>query len=233
MASILWYRLKLGIAGLLYKPKVDGEVRRYIEDIKNVDLNKNVEDSRIVCIDLETTGLDLRRDHVISIGGIAVRNMALDLKDSIFLLVKYEGEMREENVLIHRITPDLLTEALDLEDALKKFVRFVKNDVVCTFSPIDHLFLDRDLKRVFNVPLLNPVVDVQKVGSRLLLLIHPYYHQVMDVGMLGLEELARRMDIPVVKRHTSLGDAYTTALILISMIKKHKIRDLKQLYSLS
>ena len=225
--------MKIKTFRLFYKPRVNGEVRRYIEEIQNVDLNKSVEDSRIVCIDLETTGLDLRGSHIISIGGIAIKNMTLDVKDSMFLLVKYEGEMREENVLIHRITPDLLTGALELGDALKKFIKFVKNDVVCSFSLFDYLFLDRDMKRIFNIPLLNLIVDAQKVGSKLLLLIHPYYHQVMNADMLGLEELAKRMEIPVVKRHTSLGDAYTTALILISMIKKHKIRTLKELYGLS
>ncbi|MFH0847917.1 MAG: 3'-5' exonuclease [archaeon] len=215
------------------RPRLDGEISEYLNRMQNVDLNKKIDDARIVCIDLETTGLHTRRSNIVSMGGIAIKKKALDVKDSIFLLVKCEGRIDRESVLVHKITPSLLTDALELDNALKNVLGFVGNDVICSFSSFDCFFLNRDLRRIFGIPLLNPTVDVQKLGRKLLLSKDPYDRQLLDAEWVGLEELAARMKVPVVSRHTSVGDAYTMALALVGLIKKYKIETVKQLYALS
>ncbi len=233
MGSILWLKLRNKILRFLYRNVEDEELKEYIRSFEGVRLNVKLEEARIVCLDIETTGLDLSRSEIVSIGAIGVRGLKVDLEDSFFTLVKSGGEITEESIKIHKITPDLLANAVRLKEALKGFLRFIKSDPICTFSPFDVLMINRDLKRLFGITLLNPFIDVQKLGEKSLLIIHPYYHQIMNIGGMSLEELATRLEIPIFARHTSLGDAYTTSLMLINIIKKKGIRTLEELYMLS
>ncbi len=232
MASILWLKLKLKLAKLFVRPKIDDVISKYLDGFNELDLDVDLKDTRIVCVDIETTGLDVRKCEIVSIGAIGIKNLDVDLNDSLLVLVK-SGNVTEESIKIHKITPDLLVDAYELTDALKEFLKFVGKDVICTFSLFDYLVLNRDLRKCFDIPLLNPIIDVQRLGKKLLSIIHPYYHYLMDVSAMSLEELARRLEIPIVARHTSLGDAFTTSLILLSIVKKNKIKTLKELYRLS
>ncbi|MFH0848832.1 MAG: 3'-5' exonuclease [archaeon] len=233
MGSVLWYRSKSKVLRQTSNPSGDVEVSAYLRKAQNVNLDKNIDDARLCCIDLETSGLDLKRSSIISIGGIAIKKRTLDVKDSLFLLVKNEGEMNRESVLIHKITPSLLRSASELDIALKRFLEFIGNDVICAFSPIDSLLLNRDLKRVFGIRLLNPIVDVQKLARALLPSEENFNTDLLDEGWFGLEELTTRIGIPMVQRHTSLGDSYTMALAVVCLIKKYRFETLRELCQLS
>jgi DNA polymerase-3 subunit epsilon len=201
--------------------------------MQDVDLNKRIDDARIVCIGLETTGLDAKKSNIISISGVTIKKKAVDVKDSILLLVRHEGIMDRQSVLVHKMSPRLPTDALELDNALKNVLEYVGNDVVCSFSSFDCFFLNRDFRRIFGTPLLKPTVDVQKLGRKLLLSKDQYNPQLLATEWLSLEELAGRMKMSVVRRHTSVGDAYTMALALVGLIKKYRIETVKQLYALS
>lgn len=233
MGSILWLKLRNKILRFLYRKIEDEELKEYIRSFERLELDMELDKSRIVCLDIETTGLDLNKSEIISIGAIGVKGLKVDLEDSFFTLVKSKGKMTKESIKIHKITPDLLVNAARLKEALKEFLKFVKSDPICTFSPFDVFMINRDLKKLYGITLLNPFIDVQKLGEKSLLIIHPYYHQIMNIGAMSLEELAIRLEIPVFARHTSLGDAYTTSLMLINIIKKKGIRTLEELYMLS
>ena len=233
MGSILWLKLRNKILRFIYRSVKDEVLKEYLRSFKELKLDVELEKVRIVCLDIETTGLDLNKSEIVSIGAVSVKGLKIDLEDSFFTLVRSRGEVSEESIKIHKITPDLLVNATRLREALKGFLKFVRSDPICTFSPFDVLMINRDLKRLFGITLLNPFIDVQKLGEKSLLIIHPYYHQIMNIGGMSLEELATRLEIPIFARHTSLGDAYTTSLMLINIIKKKGIRTLEELYMLS
>ena len=80
------------------------------------------EDLVIVSLDLETTGLDPRRDKIISYGLVEIRHMTIKLETSRHQLVSIDEEIPEESAVIHQITDDKMATGIPIENADRKSV---------------------------------------------------------------------------------------------------------------
>ena len=68
-------------------------------------LKKNFEDVRFVVLDTETTGLDTKKDEVLSIGAIAVKQKTIKVQDSFEIVLKNTcSTLDAETVEIHGLT---------------------------------------------------------------------------------------------------------------------------------
>ena len=59
--------------------------------------------TRFVVVDVETSGLDLRSDRLLSIGAVAVEAGAIHPADSIELVLRQTQESGHDNILLHGI----------------------------------------------------------------------------------------------------------------------------------
>eukprot|EP00456_Euglypha_rotunda_P005525 TRINITY_DN109366_c0_g1_i1.p1 TRINITY_DN109366_c0_g1~~TRINITY_DN109366_c0_g1_i1.p1 ORF type:complete len:145 (-),score=42.36 TRINITY_DN109366_c0_g1_i1:10-444(-) len=87
-----------------------------------------IEQVRFVVLDSETTGLDTRRDKIITIGAIAVIDGEILLEDSFEAMCKLD--YNRSSVTIHGITRDETKGALDESVALAQFLDFLKDGVI-------------------------------------------------------------------------------------------------------
>src|SRR5947199_7384781 len=71
---------------------------------------------RFVVLDTETTGLDPKRDRLITIGAVAVRGGEILLDDSFEVLLKLA--YNNSSVTVHGITRDEALEGIDEHEAL-------------------------------------------------------------------------------------------------------------------
>lgn len=55
-------------------------------------------------LDTETTGLDLKKDEVISIGAYKIKNLELNFTDFFIVYFKVDLEKAEESIKVHGIT---------------------------------------------------------------------------------------------------------------------------------
>ena len=55
-------------------------------------------------LDVETTGLNLMKDTLISIGAVAVVNGHIVLADSFYVVLQQRESSRKENILVHGIS---------------------------------------------------------------------------------------------------------------------------------
>ena len=56
-----------------------------------------------IAIDCETTGLDVRRDEIISIAAIPIKDMKLLTSERLELLIKPKQELSAQSVRVHRL----------------------------------------------------------------------------------------------------------------------------------
>jgi DNA polymerase-3 subunit epsilon len=168
---------------------------------------------RFVVVDLETTGLDLKTDRVISVGAFRIENGRIRLGDSFHELVDPGRDIPAESILVHGIVPDRIENARPAWAVFDDFIDYLGQDVlVAHHARFDLYFLNRVMRRRYGFKIQNPVLDT----------ILMCRHALPDPDFIGVQREARRcsldaliqhfnLDVP--ERHTALGDALATALI--------------------
>ncbi|MBE5870911.1 MAG: 3'-5' exonuclease [Lachnospiraceae bacterium] len=95
-----------------------------------------------VVVDLETTGLDPKKDKIIEIGALKIRNG--EAVDSFSQLVNPGRKLEQHIIKITGITDEELQKALYIEEILPKFLEFAKEDDLIGHSVLfDYSFLKR------------------------------------------------------------------------------------------
>jgi DNA polymerase-3 subunit epsilon len=168
-----------------------------------------------VVIDTELTGLDEKKDSIVSLGAVRMKDGGIDLGDTFYRLVSPRTELTAQSVVIHEITPSEVAAEPGIADVLGAFLDFCGNAVlVGHFVAIDLDFLNRELKRAGRQKIANPVIDTfsiyewlrkrNKTGNCPATLFSGY----------RLYEIVKYFGIAVNGAHNALMDAFITAQLL-------------------
>ena len=80
-------------------------VVKYLQDFEQVDPNAPVQEARYVVFDTELTGLNIKKDSIVSIGALKMRGGKIDLNETYYRVVDPKAMFTGQSVLIHGITP--------------------------------------------------------------------------------------------------------------------------------
>jgi|APCry1669189204_1035204.scaffolds.fasta_scaffold02996_4 DNA polymerase-3 subunit epsilon len=179
-----------------------------------------IETAVFVVFDTELTGLNPRRNHIVSIGAVTVRNMKIVPHESFYSIIKPKGEVISTATFIHRLTPEKLLDAPSMEEVLPKFVEFCGTSILVGHQlQIDLPFLRKACRRVVGAMVPNPFIDTIRLarccGKQIAKL-----GATQSVGDISydLGSLARRLGLPLFPQHDALGDAIQTAYLLLRLI---------------
>jgi DNA polymerase-3 subunit epsilon len=171
---------------------------------------------RFVVLDCETTGLDPRRDRIISIGAVAVTGGEIDLGDSFQTLLRVLHNTAA--TLVHGITRDETREGVAEPEALAALLTYLHDGVIVGHHIGHDLgMIDAALARHEAPGLLNRHIDTAQL-ARLLQADGAFAGQP-SLEDLSLDGLCRRFDIVPYDRHTAPGDAFLTAQILLRLLR--------------
>lgn len=174
---------------------------------------KNIEDTRFVIIDTETTGLDLVDDRILSIGAIGIFNNVIDVADSFEIYLK-QNEFKAETVKIHGILKEGNLTKLRESEAIENFIEFIGNSVlVAHHIAFDIEMINTALKRLELPKLKNKMIDTGILYKKL---------EGKKDSHFNLDVLCKEFNIPKHDRHTAAGDAFITALLFLKIISKLK-----------
>lgn len=162
-------------------------------------------------LDTETTGLDPRGgDAIVSIGAVRVDRGRVREDDSFDRLVDPGRRIPAVATSVHGITNEMVAGRSRLPAVLGDLSRFAEDTVLVGHDiAFDLAFLRPEQERA-GVELPTRVLDILLLSS----VLHP-----AEGESHSLDSLARRYDIPVLGRHTALGDALVTAEIFVRMIE--------------
>lgn len=174
---------------------------------------KSIETTRFVVFDTETTGLDVIKDRILSIGAISIINNTLDVSDSFEIYLK-QIEFNAETVEIHGLLKEGNLTKKTEKEAIELFIEFLGNSVlVAHHTAFDIEMINAALKRL-NLPnLKNKRIDTGILYKKL---------EGKKDGHFNLDVLCKEFNIPKHDRHTASGDAYITALLFLKIISKLK-----------
>ena len=190
-------------------------------------------ESRYVVLDTELTGLDDRKDDIVSIGAVRMQGGRIEIGDTFHELVNPSAVLDARSVVIHGITPSQLETKPRIDVVLAAFADYVGGAVLVGHClSIDLAFLNRDARRLTGGCFRNPAVDTLSLYGWLRHRFPDNPALAASLPGLSLFELARLFEIPVAEGHTALGDAYLTAQLFqrfLPLLVEAGVSDLKGL----
>lgn len=177
----------------------------------------------VVC-DTELTGLDKKKDELISIGAVMIKDLQIDLSSMFHRFVRPKNLDHTQATLVHRITPEQLENAEAMEDVLPKFVEYIYGSLLVGHHlSLDMHFLNKATREVMGGTLSNPGVDTMRMaqGYKRVQLGHYHEHNPRTISY-NLDDLGKEYNLPVFKPHDALEDALQTAYLFLFLIKKFR-----------
>lgn len=194
--------------------RLPDEARANLLVLDGLNGRASVLKQRYVVVDLETTGLNHNRDRVVSVGAFRVVDGHIRLGEVFNELANPGRGIPVESIKVHGITPDNIRDARPAWEVFRDFLDYLGRDIVVAhFARFDMFFLNRVMRAQYGMRLQNLVVDTVLMCRAALIEPDPY-GQKKGAKRCSLDALAARYGLEVPERHTALGDAMATALIL-------------------
>jgi DNA polymerase-3 subunit epsilon len=159
--------------------------------------------------DTETTGLQPSAgDEIIQIGATRIVAGKLRREDCFEQLVDPQRDIPAASIPIHGITPEMVQGAPGIDVVLPAFHAFAQDTVLVAHNAaFDMRFLELKQART-GLAFDQPVLDTLLLSA----VVHPQQESHR------LEAIAERFGVPVLGRHTALGDAMVTAEVFMKLI---------------
>ncbi|MCU0255717.1 MAG: 3'-5' exonuclease [Vicinamibacterales bacterium] len=182
-------------------------------------------------LDVETTGLDARRDALLAVGMVPVRHGAIRLGEAWRSLVRPPGQVRipVETMRAHHIVPGDLARAPAAADVLPEVLRRLREGVaIVHHAAIDVAFL-KAACRVSGVDW--PRVAVVDTVQLLWRLAHRRRYAAYEAHgdpELNLAGARRALGLPDYPAHDPVADAISTAELFLVLRHRLDARTLRE-----
>lgn len=168
-----------------------------------------------LALDFETTGLDPRKDLILSAGYTTIRNGRVILRESGHYLVRVDAPLPESSVVIHRITDDVMAQGVSLSAMMEELLQRMQGRVLLVhYAAIERGFLNAACRKLYGVSLPVHIVDTLEIEKRRLL----RREQGIAKGQLRLFNLRRHYNLPRYRAHNALEDAISTAELFLAQM---------------
>lgn len=162
-----------------------------------------------VALDTETTGLDPSSDRVISIGAVRLHGARLYRSETLNMLVNPDRSIPNRTIAVHGISNAMVSDAPSFDRIADRLL-----DRIGGLALIGH-------RIDFDVAILRSEMqrcgrDWRPAASLDVMLL--YVGLFPDRPALRLDDIAAALDVPVIGRHSALGDALTTGEIFVRLI---------------
>lgn len=204
----------------------------YLDSVESIENRALIKDLTFVVFDTETTSLE-KDARLLSIGAIKCTFNELNVNDILDCYVSWaDNSEKPKNVEIHGITNRQSETGVGPEEAIKLFIAFIEGAVlVAQHVDFDVAVVNGILKKYYKrAQLKSPVLDTAQLAIRLEQ--SRFDRSRVDRKAYTLDALMQRFKIQPLERHSAIGDAYCTAVLLMKLLAKLEKRGLKTLRDL-
>lgn len=171
------------------------------------DTGRSHYQNRYVVADVETSGLNMREDRLISIGAVAVVNGLLDFSDAFQVVLRQDTVSTTANILIHGIGGSEQSDGMDPADALLAFLQYLgKSPLFAYHALFDQTMIARAMKEFLGLKFDQQWIDLAWVMPDLC------RDQIAE--QVDLDVWLRLFGIENIQRHNAVSDAFATAQLL-------------------
>ncbi|NER60214.1 3'-5' exonuclease [Pseudomonas sp. MAFF212428] len=174
---------------------------------------------RWVVLDLETSGLNLNRDQVLSIGAVVIEDGAIDLGQQFERTLHRHDHKPGPSVLIHGLSPSAIAAAVHRQRPCSTSWTSLATARCWRFhAGFDQRMLGRALKESLGYRLQHPFFDVAELA--------PLLNPNVVLRDAGLDDWTACFGLHAQERHHASADAQVTAelaLILFSQARRQHL----------
>ena len=181
-------------------------------------------EEEFVSFDCETTGLNIKKDEILSMGAVKIIKDKIQLSESFERFLMPIHSISEESIKIHHIRPCDMENTIEAKQAIEEFLHFLGNrTIVGYYIAFDIAMINRYLKKIIGTTLPNKSIELSSM----------YYkryqkkssHEFVD---LKFDSIMASLNLPRLGQHDALNDAVMSAMMYL---KLKKIPQYKGAYS--
>jgi DNA polymerase III subunit epsilon len=182
-----------------------------------------------VVFDTETTGFDIFKDKILSIGAVTIEAGEINVANAFECYIEQNFEDKG-SVAIHGIMPNNQYKRISEQAAMESFLGYCQNKILVGHHVgYDVAMVNQALQHLCNDKLKNYAFDTALLYHRLK---YPLQQQFNPNEDYTLDALSGEFNISASDRHTASGDAFITAILfmkLLNRLEKQGVRTLQDL----
>ena len=171
-----------------------------------------------VTLDCETTGLNVHRDEIISIGAVRIVGDRLLTSERLELLVRpSKRRMSADSVRVHGLRERDVEEGMDPDEAMMDLMRFIgSRPIVGYYLEFDVAMIDRAVFPRLGMGLPQPKIEVSAMFYDWRRRQLPPYHEAAQID-LRFATMMKALDLPMESVHDALSDAVMAGLAFVKL----------------
>lgn len=170
-----------------------------------------------VALDCETTGLNVHRDQIISIGALRIAGDRLLTSERLELLVRPSRAISADAVRVHGLLEREVAGGLKPDDAMMRLMHFIgPRPIVGYYLEFDIAMIDRAVFPLLGMGLPQPKIEVSAMYYEYKLRQLPPYQHGAAID-LRFATMMRELGLPERHAHDALNDAVMAALAFVKL----------------
>lgn len=176
-----------------------------------------VPDDEWIALDCETTGLDVRKDRIVSIGAVRIVGNRLLTSQRLELLVRSERALKPDSIRVHRLREVDVARGVDPEQAMHRLLTFVgSRPLVGYFLEFDVAMLNREIWPLLGLRLPQPKIEVSAM-------YYDFKNRQLPMQQRGgtidlrFATMMRDLGLPLFDAHDAINDAVMAGLAFVKL----------------
>ena len=187
--------------------------RKKLRDIRFDFLFDEPLPNEYVCLDCETSGLNSKKDEILSIGAVHIKDNKILMRKTFNIFLKPSKNINVESIKIHHIRPVDLKNGIDAQEAIYQLLDFIgSRPIVGYYIKFDVAIISRYTKEFIGIKLPNKTIEVSSMYYKTIRKRSD--NQFVD---LRFDTILKKLDIPILGKHDALNDALMTAMIFLKL----------------
>ncbi|WP_458699578.1 3'-5' exonuclease [Sulfurospirillum sp. 1307] len=170
-------------------------------------------DDEVVVYDTETTGLNPKKDEILSIGAVKIKGNKILTSEKFETFVQPSKPISKESIKIHQIRNIDLQNGMTPNEAIDKFLHFIgSRPLVGYYLEFDVKMINKYLKPYLGIKLPNKQIEVSGI-------YHDKKIKLIPDGTIDLrfDSIMNDLGLPIFGKHDALSDAIMTAMMYIKL----------------
>jgi len=167
----------------------------------------------VVSIDCETTGLNPKKDEIITLAAIRVEGTSILTSESMHLTLKPSRTIDGAAITVHRLRNCDVAHGLPPQEAIAQFLAFVgSSPLLGYYLEFDIALINRIVKPWLGIQLPNPQIELSALYHDHKIGLIP--QRVVD---LRFETIRKTLAIPDLGAHDAYADALMVAMAYVKL----------------
>jgi len=172
-----------------------------------------------VSFDCETTGLNVGKDEIISIGAVRIAGDRILASERLELIVRPQKGVSVQSILIHHLREQDVAQGISVDEAVQRLLRFIgPRPLVGYYLEFDVAMVNKVLHPMLGLGLPQPKIEVSALYHAYKMRQLPLHQRQAPPDIdLRLATMMHDLGLPMLDAHDPVNDAVMAAMAFIKL----------------